>query len=209
MKTILKHELTHSLEGTQAYADLSNYLLNDVISNEGIDIDRLIQAKITDYGAFGETLTEDGAIRELIADYVGDNLFTSEKAIRQLSAEKPSLARRILNWIRSMKTELFGTNHEKLMAEAEKMYHDALMEPFSKRNGEQYSIIQDAKNRDVVYLERDIFDGYPPQKWPERLEQWMLDNLAGKKINTKDGFTVMISERTGLENAVLGQKYDP
>lgn len=196
VKTILKHELTHSLEGTQAYADLSNYLLNDVISNEGIDIDRLIQAKITDYGAFGETLTEDGAIRELIADYVGDNLFTSEKAIRQLSAEKPSLARRILNWIRSMKTELFGTNHEKLMAEAEKMYHDALMEPFSKRNGEQYSIIQDAKNRDVVYLERDIFDGYPPQKWPERLEQWMLDNLAGKKINTKDGFTVMISERT-------------
>lgn len=196
VKTILKHELTHSLEGTQAYADLSNYLLNDVISNEGIDIDRLIQAKITDYGAFGETLTEDGAIRELIADYVGDNLFTSEKAIRQLSAEKPSLARRILNWIRSMKTELFGTNHEKLMAEAEKMYHDALMEPFSKKNGEQYSIIQDAKNRDVVYLERDIFDGYPPQKWPERLEQWMLDNLAGKKVNTKDGFTVMISERT-------------
>ena len=196
VKTILKHELTHSLEGTQAYADLSNYLLNDVISNEGIDIDRLIQAKITDYGAFGETLTEDGAIRELIADYVGDNLFTSEKAIRQLSAEKPSLARRILNWIRSMKTELFGTNHEKLMAEAEKMYHDALMEPFSKKNGEQYSIIQDAKNRDVVYLERDIFDGYPPQKWPERLERWMLDNLAGKKVNTKDGFTVMISERT-------------
>lgn len=68
VKTILKHELTHSLEGTQAYTDLSNYLLNDVISNEDIDIDRLIQAKITDYGAFGETLTEDGAIRELIAD---------------------------------------------------------------------------------------------------------------------------------------------
>lgn len=132
VKTIIKHELTHSLEGTQAYTELSKFVSDILVKETGMSLDEIIEAKIGIYGLSGETLDSNGALAELVADYVGDNLFTSEKAIRQLSAEKPSLARRILNWIRSMKTKLFGTNHEKLMAEAERMYHDALMEPFVK-----------------------------------------------------------------------------
>lgn len=132
VKTIIKHELTHSLEGTQAYTELSKFVSDILVKETGMSLDEIIEAKIGIYGLSGETLDSNGALVELVADYVGDNLFTSEKAIRQLSAEKPSLARRILNWIRSMKTKLFGTNHEKLMAEAERMYHDALMEPFVK-----------------------------------------------------------------------------
>lgn len=206
VKTILKHELTHSLEGTQAYADLSNYLLNDVISNEGIDIDRLIQAKITDYGAFGETLTEDGAIRELIADYVGDNLFTSEKAIRQLSAEKPSLARRILNWIRSMKTKLFGTNHEKLMAEAERMYHDALMEPFVKGSDSsyaKYSIQHDADGKRYVHVDTDqeIFNGKSVKEMRETARKYILDAFRGKVLPVGDGDKAFVNGRSASEYA--------
>lgn len=132
VKTIIKHELTHSLEGTQAYTELSKFVSDILVKETGMSLDEIIEAKIGIYGLSGETLDSNGALAELVADYVGDNLFTSEKAIRQLSAEKPNLARRILNWIRSMKTKLFGTNHEKLMAEAERMYHDALMEPFVK-----------------------------------------------------------------------------
>lgn len=206
VKTILKHELTHSLEGTQAYADLSNYLLNDVISNEGIDIDRLIQAKITDYGAFGETLTEDGAIRELIADYVGDNLFTSEKAIRQLSAEKPSLARRILNWIRSMKAKLFGTNHEKMMAEAERMYHDALMEPFvegSDSSYAKYSIQHDADGKRYVHVDTDqeIFNGKSVKEMRETARKYILDAFRGKVLPVGDGDKAFVNGRSASEYA--------
>lgn len=138
--TILKHELTHSIEGTKAYEELSSYILDTIVSESGISLDDIVRAKIRQYAQRGEKLDTQGAIAELVADYVGDNLFTSEAAIRRLSAEKPSVARRILNWLRSLKTKLAGTAEEKALARLEKLYHEALMEPFSKGDGVQYKL---------------------------------------------------------------------
>lgn len=138
--TVLKHELTHSLEGTQAYAELSDYITRQIVAETELNLEDIIEAKIAQYAETGETLNRDGAIAELVADYAGDNLFTSDAAIRRLSAERPSLARRILNWIRSMKTRLFGTKEAKILDRAEQLYHDALMAPFRKGDGVQYKL---------------------------------------------------------------------
>lgn len=138
--TVLRHELTHSLEGTQAYAELSDYITTQIAAEAELNLEDIIEAKIAQYAESGEALTRDGAIAELVADYAGDNLFTSDAAIRRLSAEKPSVARRILNWIRSMKTRLFGTREAKMLARAEQLYHDALMAPFRKGDGVQYKL---------------------------------------------------------------------
>ena len=151
--TILKHELTHSIEGTKAYEELSSYILDTIVSESGISLDDIVRAKIRQYAQRGETLDTQGAIAELVADYVGDNLFTSEAAIRRLSAEKPGVARRILNWIRSLKTKLAGTAEEKALARLEKLYHEALMEPFSKGGGVRYSFAgTTAKTADIKAL---------------------------------------------------------
>lgn len=45
-----------------------------------MSLDEIIEAKIGIYGLSGETLDSNGALTELVADYVGDNLFTSEKS---------------------------------------------------------------------------------------------------------------------------------
>lgn len=141
---ILKHELTHSLEGTAAYKELSDFITSSFIQEDaqalGVSVAELAEAKRRQYAQAGYELSYEGAMQELVADYCGAKLFTDEASIRRLSAEKPSLARRILNWIRSMKTKLFGTQQEKMLARAEQMYHDALMEPFVKRDGVQYKL---------------------------------------------------------------------
>lgn len=181
-KTVLKHELTHSLEGTKAYADLSDYILSEAIGVDaekaGIQLDDVIQAKIIQYEQAGETLSRDAAVKELIADYVGDNLFTSEQAIRQLSASKPSLARRILNWIRSIKTALFGTKQEKMLDHAEKLYHDALMAPYKKGDWAQNSIGYTTDNKPVVIVEDNILDGVPRSEWVKKVKQTISEKFS-------------------------------
>lgn len=206
VKTILKHELTHSLEGTQAYTELSKFVSDILVKETGMSLDEIIEAKIGIYGLSGETLDSNGALTELVADYVGDNLFTSEKAIRQLSAEKPSLARRILNWIRSMKTKLFGTNHEKLMAEAERMYHDALMEPFVKGSDSsyaKYSIQHDADGKRYVHVDTDqeIFNGKSVKEMRETARKYILDAFRGKVLPVGDGDKAFVNGRSASEYA--------
>ena len=206
VKTILKHELTHSLEGTQAYTELSKFVSDILVKETGMSLDEIIEAKIGIYGLSGETLDSNGALAELVADYVGDNLFTSGKAIRQLSAEKPSLARRILNWIRSMKTKLFGTNHEKLMAEAERMYHDALMEPFVKGSDSsyaKYSIQHDADGKRYVHVDTDqeIFNGKSVKEMRETARKYILDAFRGKVLPVGDGDKAFVNGRSASEYA--------
>lgn len=206
VKTILKHELTHSLEGTQAYTELSKFVSDILVKETGMSLDEIIEAKIGIYGLSGETLDSNGALAELVADYVGDNLFTSEKAIRQLSAEKPSLARRILNWIRSMKAKLFGTNHEKKMAEAERMYHDALMEPFvegSDSSYAKYSIQHDADGKRYVHVDTDqeIFNGKSVKEMRETARKYILDAFRGKVLPVGDGDKAFVNGRSASEYA--------
>lgn len=206
VKTILKHELTHSLEGTQAYTELSKFVSDILVKETGMSLDEIIEAKIGIYGLSGETLDSNGALAELVADYVGDNLFTSEKAIRQLSAEKPSLARRILNWIRSMKAKLFGTNHEKMMAEAERMYHDALMEPFvegSDSSYAKYSIQHDADGKRYVHVDTDqeIFNGKSVKEMRETARKYILDAFRGKVLPVGDGDKAFVNGRSASEYA--------
>lgn len=206
VKTILKHELTHSLEGTQAYTELSKFVSDILVKETGMSLDEIIEAKIGIYGLSGETLDSNGALAELVADYVGDNLFTSEKAIRQLSAEKPSLARRILNWIRSMKAKLFGTNHEKMMAEAERMHHDALMEPFvegSDSSYAKYSIQHDADGKRYVHVDTDqeIFNGKSVKEMRETARKYILDAFRGKVLPVGDGDKAFVNGRSASEYA--------
>ena len=188
IRAVLKHELTHSLEGTQAYAELSDYMLSEVIGPDaqahGMTAEDFIQEKISRYSEAGETLTWDGAIRELVADYTATKLFTDEASIRGLSAKRPSLARRILNWIRSMKTKLFGTKEEKMLARAEQLYHDALMAPFRKGGGVRYSIQTNPDGSRYVRIDtdQDIFEGVPRAQWPSVARRYIKEHFQGKTL---------------------------
>lgn len=182
LKAILKHELTHSLEGTRAYTELSDFVMAEFVQKDaeanGMSVDEFIQAKMTQYAESGETLTREGAVKELVADYCAAKLFADEKAIRQLSAEKPSVARRIWAWLRSVRTKLLGTKQEKLIAKAEALYRDALMGPYRSGEGVQYSIAYTTDNRPVVVVEENILDGLPRSEWVKKVKQTITEKFS-------------------------------
>lgn len=183
IRAILKHELTHSLEGTKAYAELSDFVLREFIETDavksGLSLDAVVDAKIAQYADAGKTLSRDDAMRELVADYCASKLFTNDAAIRRLSAEKPGVARRILNWIRSLKTKIAGTAEEKTLARAEELYHEALMEPFSKGEGVLYSIGYTTDNRPVVVVEEDILKDIPRAEWVKKVKETISRKFSG------------------------------
>lgn len=207
IRAILKHELTHSLEGTKAYAELSDFVLREFIETDavksGLSLDAVVDAKIAQYADAGKTLSRDDAMRELVADYCASKLFTNDAAIRRLSAEKPGVARRILNWIRSLKTKIAGTAEEKTLARAEELYHEALMEPFSKVEGVRYKLKGYSDHQKSNWADSSRIVIYENQK---QLEQFIEDALKGtvngKKIyfgSIPSDLAQRVKQETGVD----------
>ncbi|WP_458863155.1 hypothetical protein [Acidaminobacterium chupaoyuni] len=89
---VFKHELTHSIEGTQEYAKLQNQILKspellNFAREQGATIGELARAKLLSYAEKGVELTAPEAMHEVVADYIGSNLFTDEKSIMTLARE--------------------------------------------------------------------------------------------------------------------------
>ena len=81
-----------------------------------------------DYRENGVYLSEDGARRELVAKWAEDNLFTNSESVRRLAGEHRGIAQRVLDWLRDVAVKLTGTQEEKFIRKAERLYTEALGE---------------------------------------------------------------------------------
>ena len=162
---VFKHELTHSLEGTDAYRDLQKHIMQSpelmtFAKSLGGNVSMLARAKQKSYQAAGQDIDLDQAMREVVADYVGSNLFTDEKSIRSLAKAKPNVAQRILGWIQRTYKKLRGQwgTEEKWLYQAEQLYRRAIQQskkaPATGEATEELSIGQEFFDEYKTLLER-------------------------------------------------------
>lgn len=128
VNTVFSHELTHSLENTQAYQKLKDLVLNQL----GDQAETLRQQKTELYQNQGKNLDVDA---ELVADYVSQNLFTDADSIRRLAQQDRGLATRIKNWITRMAAKVTGKKEKAFLSRAEDLYAQALQESTQSREG--------------------------------------------------------------------------
>ena len=127
---IISHELTHSIETSSSYGELSG-LVFDRLKATGEDINALRTAKRELYERNGVTLADETAIdQEIVAEYVEKNLRTDEKSIRELVIQKRSLAQRISDWIDRVLAKLGNKDAEEraFLNRAKRLYAKALRE---------------------------------------------------------------------------------
>jgi len=119
------HELTHRMEQSESYQEFADALIGIAYSgsDEG-QLDRDIAARMKRYNTQLEMmaaldptvdatpLTEDEARREIVADLTRKILYGDEESINRLAAEKPSVARRILETIKNFISKLTGIARE-------------------------------------------------------------------------------------------------
>ena len=154
--TVLRHELTHYLEGSAEYGALSDYVVQLAQRlNPQLNVNRVLEGLAEEYAARGVELSPDGARREFVARFVQDKLLRDETAIDRLVRERSGVAGRVLNWIeyRISRLKLRGQNSAEARAllEAERLYAKAFAragtQPELTDDGAQYSISDQPEGR--------------------------------------------------------------
>lgn len=99
------HEFAHTLEGTLEYSELKTHLqqnslyIKNKLAEVGNNWDKLVNYKITQYqNALGKTLSTAEAEYEIIADAIGEELFTNYEAMESLATQNRSIFTRLKQW---------------------------------------------------------------------------------------------------------------
>jgi len=156
---IYSHELTHSVEMADAYQELRDLVLGKVAPNKEA-LQELRAYKWLEYSAVTQLENADAIDAEIVAEYVADHLLTNEQSIMELAAEKPSLGRRILNWIDGVLAKLGNESAQEraFLNQAREIYARALKQSNSQAAGNDGTIsktetvqqVQTAKNSDAA-----------------------------------------------------------
>lgn len=127
---IVSHELTHSVETADAYADLSELVLNR-IQQTGGNLEQLRREKAELYARRGARLPSQKAIdQEIVANYVERYLLTDEQSIRELTQQNRSLGQRILSWLNQLLAKLGNSSAQEraFLTQARDTYARALQQ---------------------------------------------------------------------------------
>ena len=103
--TLFGHEFAHTLEGTDEYIALTDFLfgnsryIKSELAKVNNDWDELVQKKIDDYqDSLGKTLTTSQAEYEIYADAIANELFTSYDTIERLATQNQSVFQKLKQW---------------------------------------------------------------------------------------------------------------
>lgn len=167
VRQVFIHELTHHLEASGKYEAYKNFVLAEYTRANGQNgqnaLRAYIKSTIEDYAEFGQQLSEDGAIREVVAE-MSEKLLGDEAMIDRLAAYDGNLFQRIYRWLKDMAVKLGGTQEQKTAAEAVRRFEKALRATVAKNetvqtgqseNG-QYKIRRDINGEKFVDVDRDI-----------------------------------------------------
>lgn len=185
LNTIVGHETTHLLEGTQEYKDLQDAIF-EYAKTKGEYNDR--KAKLH---SLYKNVKGANVNNELTADLVGDYLFTDSKFIESLSIEKPTLFQKLKELIDDLVVKFKGTKEEKQLREVQKKFREAYRQNNNKATSEiQYSIENIAKFNQKEY--NNI-----KEKQIENKEYGRLIHIVDSDTNIKPGINhVILNDKT-------------
>ena len=126
VEQILGHELTHHLETTNSYNDLSNTILDseifyDFVAEKGYTNVAEYKTKLKEMG-----YTDAQMNNEMVARFVEEKMFTDQASIDRLARQNINLVEKIKNWISDLVVSFKGTAQEKELRKIENMYRKAL-----------------------------------------------------------------------------------
>ena len=102
---VAKHELVHTLEGTKDYSVLGDYIEEAIAKNSALakkyNIGKYLEAYANSQDV---TLNEETklyeATTEMYADFIANEVLTSQEAVNRLAKRDANIVKRFLNWVR-------------------------------------------------------------------------------------------------------------
>ena len=145
LNTIVGHETTHLLEGTQEYQDLQEAIFN--YAKEQGDYN----SRLDNLTSLYEGIENANIDAELTADLVGDYLFTDSEFINSLSTNKPTVFQKIKELIDDLVVKFTGTKEEKALRAVQKKFKEAYRNNATQTDADtKYSLISDKANKTYI-----------------------------------------------------------
>ena len=170
VREIVTHELTHTAERSKYYEDLVGAVKDIVFNGDEARFKAASQKMLDLYQSQGVNIDEAGAEAEVIAQAVAEALGSTDM-VNRLAGERPSLARRILEFIKDAVAKLTGFKGSEYdqLRRMEKTLEKAIQDAQKKGsevfpvqghpNAAQFSVSQIAK--DSGYTLKTDDEGYP------------------------------------------------
>ena len=165
LNTVVGHEITHVLEGTELYAELQS-VVKQYSQTKGEYQSRYDELAKLYKGVKGANVES-----ELTAELIGEYVFTDEDFVRNLSSEKPSVFQKVFKEIKYLyKQATAGSKEERQLEKVKKTFEKVYQEASSTREYSdtetKFSIREEAppKETGVAYKVFYVKDGklYPP-----------------------------------------------
>lgn len=185
LNSVVGHEITHVLEGTELYTELQNTLFEYAKSKN-------------DYQGRHDSLAElykdvDGANvnSELTADLIGDYLFTDEDFVRKLSTEHRNIFQKIYDEVKYLlKVATAGSKEARELEKVKRAFDKAYKESGKANTDTKYSIseIVDENNNSYgigVILDSTLLDNLSPKERSEIVKEYVKE-LGGKVFSAYD-----------------------
>lgn len=219
LNSVVGHEVTHVLEGTDLY-DALKTAVTEYAKTKGEYDSRL--ADITDIYKNIENADPEA---ELIADLVGDYLFTDEAFVRSLSTQNRSLFEKIFDEIKYLcKIVTSGSKEARELEKVKKVFSDVYRESgttqknTTEEGGVRYSIINLDTGKSYVQASRQVISGNSVAEWRSQISDFFNKSLRNGpiEITTIEGDTLTISKDTAnkarsktiTENGVIRELTD-
>ena len=192
ISVVARHEISHQLEtlAPDEYEQLRNHItrnwtkLSQEVYGTSSDLNTLILNKVTLYNKYAQkynipeaAISNDGAIREIVADFIGH---MDEDSIRSIVNSNRSLAGKIIDILRDVVANIkkaFGGDGGS-MAETLRLFektYRAASEQAKKNSGntgadveissDQYSIKYDVNGEPYMQVDKSVLDGHPREEW--------------------------------------------
>jgi len=202
LNTLVGHEITHVLEGTELYTELQKAAF-DYARSKGELPARWRSVKNRYKNADNMAVNQ-----ELTADLIGDYVFSDTDFVSSLYAGDRTVFEKVYDEVKYLCKVVSADSKEgRQLEKVKKAFADAyrmesklqkdtkysLTEAFTDSNGNHF--------KNAVLLDTNFFDGTPPRKWGEKLRAMVKGRAS------EDPFILPITDENG--NTVLLQFAKP
>lgn len=180
VKQIVTHELTHTAERSNYYADLVSAVKDIVFNGDEARFKAARQKMLDLYQSQGVNIDEAGAEAEVVAQAVADAL-GKEYMVNRLAGERPTLAQRILEFIKDAVAKLTG-------------FKGSEYDQLRRMEKTLEKAVQDAMEKDAA--------SFPAQGHPQaaQFSVTQIAEGAGMRVKTDDeGFPIALIDKNGDE----------
>lgn len=191
LQNIVTHELTHDLEGTAEHNELRDLILKYDKKQINYEDARKslenIYSKVYDPNSSDfQTLVENEAVADILGNKLGDQEF-----INNLTMKKPSLGRKIYNWVVDKLNKLTGYSNEKLFwQDVKNKFENAYRQDYQNNNNDiKYSKEVLSDGTKYIKLDNKLFQN---QDGTLKTAREAYNTLVGKTLNLDDGTEVKI-----------------